>query len=122
VLRRIVVSVSMVLAALAASVTTVGPAAATSSGDVSVAAPCPYSGLHPSIAPGDDGPPVAHLQCLLNKVWGYTDVAADGEFGPITERAVIRHQEDCGIRVDGVVGPETWRHLHPDTTTDNCRD
>jgi hypothetical protein len=34
-------------------------------------------------------------------------VAADGVFGPITERAVKRFQRSNGLLVDGIVGPQT---------------
>lgn len=36
---------------------------------------------------------------------------ADGYYGPHTERGVRWYQRMRGIRVDGVVGPVTWRHL-----------
>lgn len=121
-LRRVLIAVGIVLAALTSTAATIVPAGATPRDDVSVAAPCPYSGIHPVLMNGSDGGAVRHLQCLLNKIWGYGEVAQDGHFGPITESAVTRHQQDCQIQVDGVVGPETWRHLHPDTTTDQCRD
>ena len=35
-------------------------------------------------------------------------IAADGRFGPQTERAVTAFQRDAGIAVDGVVGRQTW--------------
>ena len=38
-------------------------------------------------------------------------LAADGDFGPITEREVKQHQEAEGIPVDGIVGPQTWHHM-----------
>ena len=37
--------------------------------------------------------------------------AADGDFGPSTERAVERYQTMQGITPDGVVGPKTWRPI-----------
>ncbi len=40
---------------------------------------------------------------------GYTElVVADGDFGALTEQAVRRFQQDRGLVVDGVVGPQTW--------------
>lgn len=38
-------------------------------------------------------------------------VAVDGEYGPITRRAVKRFQASHGLTVDGVVGPETLSAL-----------
>jgi len=88
---------------------------------VALGGPCPYDAGHPELRRGSSGEAVRHLQCLLREVWGYS-VTTDSQFGPITERAVIAHQRDCGIGDDGRVGPITWRHLHPDTTTAACRD
>lgn len=121
-LKRILVAASIGLASLTTTVVAAGPAGATTQSEVSVAAPCPYSGSHPSLAINSNGEPVRHLQCLLNRVWGYTNVAMDAQFGPITRSAVIAHQRDCGITADGIVGPVTWSRLHPDTTTQQCID
>ncbi|MEU0884356.1 peptidoglycan-binding domain-containing protein [Lentzea sp. NPDC005914] len=115
----IAATLGMVMTPMSAA--TVTQAAATPTTEVSAAAPCPYSGIHPVLQNGSDGGAVKHLQCLL-RLWGYTAVAVDGHFGPITESAVEAHQRDCKIQRDGVVGPETWRHLHLDTTTDECTD
>lgn len=71
---------------------------------------------------GSKGAAARHLQCLLNRVWGYKGVKIDGDFGPKTQTAVQAHQKDCHVRRDSIVGPVTWRRLHPDTTTRECRD
>lgn len=81
--------------------------------------PCPYQGPH-TTPPSGGG--TAHLQCLLRNVWGYTEVVVDGTPGPATRKAVIAHQVDCDIPSDGVVGHQTWRLLHPDTSTPECLD
>lgn len=39
------------------------------------------------------------------------NIAADGIFGPQTDRAVRRFQRDRGLVVDGIVGPITWAEL-----------
>jgi len=36
------------------------------------------------------------------------DLAADGLFGPRTLRVMKAFQAEKGLRVDGILGPETW--------------
>lgn len=61
---------------------------------------------------GMTGNPVRAVQILLMGygydcgVWG-----ADGEFGTVTETAVIRYQRDHGLEPDGEVGPLTRNKL-----------
>lgn len=61
---------------------------------------------------GSVGPDVAILQKLLG-------VDDDGEFGPITEAAVISFQVAHGLVADGIVGYKTWGALHPDASVPN---
>ena len=44
-------------------------------------------------------------------------IAADGIFGPITERTVRDYQSEHGLTIDGIVGPETWQALFTDGYT-----
>lgn len=66
-------------------------------------------GSSPVLRPGAQGAEVSGLQRLLTeKGFGVPDT---GNFGPQTEAAVRRFQAAAGLRVDGQVGPETWRAL-----------
>jgi GH24 family phage-related lysozyme (muramidase) len=59
---------------------------------------------------GDEGPDVATFQAQM-LARGWTSVAADGKFGPLTAEAVERFQAEKGLVVDGLVGPVTWQCL-----------
>lgn len=59
----------------------------------------------PTLHPWNTGPAVAELQELLN-AHGFK-LRVDGDFGAITEAAVMAFQKQHGLRVDGVVGPRT---------------
>ncbi|MFK0288713.1 peptidoglycan-binding protein [Streptomyces sp. NPDC090499] len=52
------------------------------------------------------------MQCLL-KAHGYSlgGYGVDGRFGPDTRTAVEGFQHDHGLKVDGIVGVNTWRAL-----------
>jgi Putative peptidoglycan binding domain/CHAP domain len=58
------------------------------------------------IDPAMTGDDVRNLQARLIAL-GYMSGAPDGEFGPITARAVRAFQRDRGLRDDGVVDPTT---------------
>nr|WP_272876598.1 spore cortex-lytic enzyme [Clostridium sp. Cult1] len=55
---------------------------------------------------GTQGQDVKNVQWQLVK-WKYLIGAVDGIYGPETYRAVRRFQAKNGLRVDGVVGPQT---------------
>lgn len=59
---------------------------------------------------GSRGEAVKTLQQTLNSK-GYWCGNADGIFGSKTYNAVIKFQQDAGIKVDGIVGPQTWQAL-----------
>ncbi|MGW0945017.1 peptidoglycan-binding protein [Streptomyces sp. NPDC002623] len=59
---------------------------------------------------GSVGPDVAEAQCLLRRA-GISPGGIDGEFGPLTQRAVKAMQKRSGLIMDGIVGPKTWKAL-----------
>jgi peptidoglycan hydrolase-like protein with peptidoglycan-binding domain len=63
----------------------------------------------PLVRQGDRDHPVRTLQWLL-RARGHT-VSVDGIFGPKTDAAVRAFQQQRGLGVDGIVGPNTWRAL-----------
>ena len=61
----------------------------------------------PVLRRGSRGLPVRRLQHRMTLA-GFDTGGVDGRFGDNTERAVRRLQDQSGIAVDGVVGPDTW--------------
>lgn len=62
------------------------------------------------IKSGESSIQVRYLQFGLKIMCCYTGVV-DGNFGPGTQSAVEKFQQDFGLDVDGVVGNETWKCL-----------
>jgi peptidoglycan hydrolase-like protein with peptidoglycan-binding domain len=62
---------------------------------------------HPVLTLGSTGLPVRRLQSRMSAV-GFDTGGVDGRFGPKTEAAVRKLQQDFNLTVDGVVGPQTW--------------
>lgn len=58
---------------------------------------------------GSKGSDVTELQKLLNSNGYALDV--DGSFGPKTQAAVKDYQQKNGLKVDGIVGNNTWGSL-----------
>ena len=58
---------------------------------------------------GSTGSAVSKLQTVLNE-HGY-DLAVDGIFGEKTRAAVRDYQQKNGLKLDGIVGKETWGSL-----------
>ena len=63
----------------------------------------------PLVRKGDQNHPVKTLQYQL-RARGHTDTV-DGIFGPKTDAAVRAFQQQKGLAVDGIVGPNTWGAL-----------
>ena len=62
----------------------------------------------PVLRVGSTGLPVRRLQGRMSAV-GFDIGGVDGRFSPKTETAIRQLQQRAGIRVDGVVGPQTWQ-------------
>jgi peptidoglycan hydrolase-like protein with peptidoglycan-binding domain len=60
---------------------------------------------------GSTGPAVSAVQHNLRFAYGFTSLAVDGIFGPMTQAAVQSFQARFKIGVDGIVGPITWNTL-----------
>ena len=71
---------------------------------------CDPSGCYPLLGYGSTGSDVRNLQTMLNAN-GY-NLAVDGIFGQKTKAAVRDYQAANGLKVDGLVGDETWGSLY----------
>jgi N-acetylmuramoyl-L-alanine amidase len=60
---------------------------------------------------GDAGPEISDIQQRLDELGFLTIDEEAGAFGPVTEGAVRTFQQLRSLRVDGVVGPDTWGQL-----------
>lgn len=70
-----------------------------------------------SLVEGDTGSSVSNLQQLLNRQGA--GLTVDGNFGPITEAAVVNFQRSHGLQTDGIVGPLTMGALEHDAPAPN---
>ena len=72
----------------------------------------PAGGPMPRLAKGSSGDVVARLQQVLTDGapdhWGIHPQGVDGKFGPNTLASVEAFQRFAAVRVDGVVGDQTW--------------
>ncbi len=68
------------------------------------------SSLHESLLRGSTGTNVKTLQQLLNRA-GFDTDGVDGDFGPVTRKAVQDFQRSKGLPVDGIAGPATLTAL-----------
>jgi peptidoglycan hydrolase-like protein with peptidoglycan-binding domain len=76
-----------------------------------VVGPQTWTHLIVQVQQGSRGSAVAAVQHNLRFGYGFTNVAVDGIFGPITAGAVRSFQARFKIGVDGIVGPVTWNTL-----------
>lgn len=66
----------------------------------------------PLLQRGSEGEAVRALQQVLTNgafgLWAVTPQGVDGEYGPNTEESVRAFQTWARIKVDGIVGQQTW--------------
>lgn len=106
--------------ALGSSVALAAPATAAAPMATAAACTSDYNGPHPQLSraanSGAENQATTHVQCLLTN-WHNIPTGIDGYFGPETERNVITLQKRCYPNSpgewDGIVGPNTWKALHP---------
>lgn len=65
----------------------------------------------PSLSTGMRGPAVACLQRVLRSRTLWWQGKIDGDFGPLTESAVRRVQQEANIPISGIVNDVTWEAL-----------
>ncbi|MFB2897017.1 peptidoglycan-binding protein [Aerosakkonemataceae cyanobacterium BLCC-F50] len=68
---------------------------------------------HSTLTPGsnnNDVNEVKYLQQQLNLFY-HSYISVDGYFGNITTEYVKKFQADCGLKVNGIVGSQTWNYL-----------
>ncbi len=63
-----------------------------------------------AVQQGDRGSEVTALQQRLKEL-GYFNTNVTGYFGSVTQRAVVKFQQDKGLETDGVVGTQTQASL-----------
>ena len=66
---------------------------------------------HTALTVGSTGTEVRQLQQLLISRGYMRKTECDGDFGKITKGAVLCYQIEHGLKVDGIVGSETWKSL-----------
>ncbi|WP_102048827.1 peptidoglycan-binding domain-containing protein [Pygmaiobacter massiliensis] len=65
-----------------------------------------------SIMLGSSGDTVRFIQSYLSRLGGsIPQLTIDGQYGSLTQNAVMQFQASKGLQIDGVVGSATWRAL-----------
>jgi peptidoglycan hydrolase-like protein with peptidoglycan-binding domain len=105
------------LASAAAALALAGGAVVAGAGPAAAEPYCNYISdtSRPTVYPGDEGPAVAQVQCLINQYSAYpTWVTEDGDYGTATGRAIMWVQTCNGTTggADGIVGSSTWYRLY----------
>lgn len=98
-------SLTATTAASASAAARSAPSASTTTGALAAS-----TAKHPTLRVGSSGAQVRTLQRRLNTL-GYWTGTADGQFGTLTEQAVMALKKVAGLPRDGVVGPQVWKAL-----------
>jgi hypothetical protein len=70
----------------------------------------------PVVSRGDEGHDVEDLQTMLNwEMKPSPNLETDGDFGNLTEDAVLDYQASRGLDYDGICGEQTWAALYQHT-------
>jgi hypothetical protein len=80
-----------------------------------IVGPVTWARLFITIRRGSTGEAVMGVQVRMNMRQA-DPIAVDGDFGPVTERAVREFQQSAAIEIDGIVGPITWRRCVSEPT------
>ena len=75
----------------------------------------------PTLSIGATGHDVRRLQRIFVMMKSLDAGSITGEFESSTEQAVRDFQQDAGLTVDGIAGPETWQALPADPNTPTLR-
>lgn len=68
----------------------------------------PATALAQILDKGERGPQIANIQDQLKTLGHFpTNVRSTGYYGPVTKQSVMEFQAANGLKVDGVVGPQT---------------
>jgi hypothetical protein len=62
----------------------------------------------PTLRRGDEGEHVLDMQRMIPRFPG----TFDGDFGSVTEDAVMNYQRSRGLDIDGICGQQTWQALY----------
>lgn len=76
---------------------------------------------HSTLNPGsknNDVNQVKYLQEKLN-IFYHSYISVDGKFGNLTEEYVKKNQTDCCLKLDGIVGAQTWSYIDAIVTYSN---
>ena len=66
----------------------------------------------PEVNPGRPGPDLIRTTQKLLSHLGYEPGPADGQWGPMTQTAILSFQRDAGLKATGELTPELLRKLH----------
>lgn len=68
---------------------------------------------HSTLSPASNNNDVNQVKYLQEKlnIFYHSYISVDGDFGNLTEEYVKKFQTDCCLKVDGIVGSQTWSYI-----------